>query len=200
MPGTTVLLIGESLDVIKSDAGLRILPDKTFNDAPQADLLLVPGGKGIYEAMQSPAIIAWLQKQAVNAKYVTSVCTGALVLAAAGLLDGYRATTHWLGLDLLRMFNVEVIEERIVMDRNRITGGGVTAGIDLGLYTASKIFGEEAAMEIQLMIEYNPSPVFNAGSPVTAPNDVVKNVKAARHEIQVQREELVARIVAENKK
>ena len=120
LPATKVLLIAESLEPLKSDNGLLLTPDETFDTAPQIDILFVPGGRGIFEAMQSEKLINFLQQQAVNAKYITSVCTGSLVLAAAGLLTGYKATTHWLSLHLLKMFNVEVIEERVVIDRNRI--------------------------------------------------------------------------------
>ena len=143
LPATKVLLIAESLEPLKSDNGLLLTPDETFDTAPQVDILFVPGGRGIFEAMQSEKLINFLQQQAVNAKYITSVCTGSLVLAAAGLLTGYKATTHWLSLHLLKMFNVEVVEERVVIDRNRITGGGVTAGIDFGLFVVAKLFGED---------------------------------------------------------
>ena len=165
---TKVLLIAESLQPIKSDNGLLLTPDTSFDSSPQVDILFVPGGRGIFEAMQNQKLISFLQLQAVNAKYITSVCTGSLVLAAAGLLNGYKATTHWLSLHLLKLFDIEVIEERVVIDRNRITGGGVTAGIDFGLFVVAKLFGEGAAKETQLMLEYNPAPPFNAGSPKTA--------------------------------
>src|SRR5689334_19383097 len=117
LPGTKVLLIAESLQPIRSDNGLVLLPDATFNTAPQADVLFVPGGRGIFDAMQNKKLISFLQQQAINAKYITSVCTGSLVLAAAGLLNGYKATTHWLSLNLLKLFNVDIAEERVVIDR-----------------------------------------------------------------------------------
>src|SRR5689334_19024028 len=151
LPHTKVLLIAESLEPLKSDNGLLLTPDATFGTAPRADVLFVPGGKGIFDAMQNKKLISFLQNQAADAKYITSVCTGSLVLAAAGLLNGYKATTHWLSLNLLRLFNVDVVEERVVIDRNRITGGGVTAGIDFGLHVASKLFNEDVAKEVQLM-------------------------------------------------
>src|SRR5690349_6526541 len=148
LPDTKVLLIAESLEPVKSDNGLLLTPDATFETASQVDVLFVPGGRGIFDAMQNKNLISFLQKQGENAKHITSVCTGSLVLAAAGLLDGYKATTHWLSLNLLKLFPVEVIEERVVIDRNRITGGGVTAGIDFGLYVVAKLFGEEKAKEV----------------------------------------------------
>ena len=194
LPATKVLLIAESLEPLKSDNGLLLTPDETFDTAPQVDILFVPGGRGIFEAMQSEKLINFLQQQAVNAKYITSVCTGSLVLAAAGLLTSYKATTHWLSLHLLKMFNVEVVEERVVIDRNRITGGGVTAGIDFGLFVVAKLFGEDAAKETQLMMEYNPAPPFNAGSPKTAEKEIVDRVIATRKDIQKEREELIKKL------
>jgi cyclohexyl-isocyanide hydratase len=190
-----VLLIAESLAPVKSDNGLVLTPDETFDTSPQVDVLFVPGGKGIFEAIQNNRLLNFLKQQAVNAKYITSVCTGSLVLAAAGLLNDYKATTHWLSLDLLRLFNVEVTEERVVIDRNRITGGGVTAGIDFGLSVVAKIYGENAAKEIQLMMEYDPAPPFNSGSPKTADKKIVEKVMNERKVIQKQREELIKKIL-----
>lgn len=194
LPDTKVLLIAENLQVVKSDNGLLLIPDATFENSPQVDLLFVPGGRGIFEAIQNKALISFLQKQAKEAKYITSVCTGSLVLATAGLLNGYKATTHWLSLNLLRLFDVEVIEKRVVIDRNRITGGGVTAGIDFGLYVAAEVFGEEIAKEVQLMIEYNPAPPFNSGSPKTAEKKIVDKIVEERKEIQKQRESLLKKM------
>ncbi|HWB25007.1 MAG TPA: DJ-1/PfpI family protein [Chitinophagaceae bacterium] len=191
LQGTKVLLIAETMAVVKSDAGLVLTPDVAFDQAPQVDILFVPGGRGVFEAMQNSRLIQFLQTQAAKAKYVTSVCTGALVLAAAGLLNGYKATTHWLSLHLLRLFKVDVVEERVVIDRNRITGGGVTAGIDFGLYLVSMVAGENAAKEIQLMMEYNPAPPFNAGSPHTAGENIVARVVEQRKAVQEAREEMI---------
>src|SRR6266487_4133411 len=195
LPGTKVLLIAENLEPVKSDNGLLLTPDATFDTSPQVDVLFVPGGKGIFDAMQNKKLISFLQQQSVNAKYITSVCTGSLVLAAAGLLNGYKATTHWLSLNLLKLFDVELVEERVVIDRNRITGGGVTAGIDFGLYVAAKLFNEETAKEIQLLIEYNPAPPFNAGSPKTAEKTIVDKVTDARKEIQKERELIINKLI-----
>jgi cyclohexyl-isocyanide hydratase len=192
---TKVLLIAESLAPVKSDNGLVLTPDETFDTSPQVDVLFVPGGRGIFEAIQNNRLLNFLKQQAVNAKYITSVCTGSLVLAAAGLLNGYKATTHWLSLDLLKLFDVEVTEERVVIDRNRITGGGVTAGIDFGLSVVAKIYGENAAKEIQLMMEYDPVPPFNSGSPKTADKKIVEKVMNERKVIQKEREELIKKIL-----
>ena len=196
LPETKVLLIAERLQPVKSDNGLLLAPDTTFETAVQVDVLFVPGGRGIFDAMQNKKLTSFLQRQAENAKYVTSVCTGSLVLAAAGLLNGYKATTHWLSLDLLKLFDVEVVEERVVIDRNRITGGGVTAGIDFGLHVVSKLFNEDVAKEVQLMMEYNPAPPFNAGSPKTADEKIVDRVINSRKEVQQQRAELIKKLIA----
>ena len=196
LPETKVLLIAERLQPVKSDNGLLLTPDTTFETAVQVDVLFVPGGRGIFDAMQNKKLTSFLQRQAENAKYVTSVCTGSLVLAAAGLLNGYKATTHWLSLDLLKLFDVEVVEERVVIDRNRITGGGVTAGIDFGLHVVSKLFNEDVAKEVQLMMEYNPAPPFNAGSPKTADEKIVDRVINSRKEVQQQRAELIKKLIA----
>jgi cyclohexyl-isocyanide hydratase len=196
LPDTKILLVTESLQPVKSDNGLLLTPDATFDTAPGGDVLFVPGGRGIFDAMQNKKLIRFLEQQAVNAKYITSVCTGSLVLAAAGLLDGYRATTHWLSLNLLKLFNVDVVEERVVIDRNRITGGGVTAGIDFGLYVAAKLFNEDVAKEVQLMMEYDPAPPFNAGSPKTADEQIVDRVVSSRKEVQQQRAELITKIIS----
>jgi cyclohexyl-isocyanide hydratase len=195
LPDTEVLLIAENLNIVKSDSGLLLIPDTTFIDSPQVDVLFVPGGRGIFEAIQNYALLNYLKKQSKQAKYITSVCTGSLLLAAAGLLKGYKATTHWLSLNLLKAFDVIVVEERVVIDRNRITGGGVTAGIDFGLYVAAKLFNEETAKEIQLLIEYNPAPPFNAGSPKTAGKTLVDKVTDARKEIQKEREIMINKLI-----
>jgi cyclohexyl-isocyanide hydratase len=196
LPDTKVLLVAENLQTVKSDNGLLLTPDATFETAPQVDVLFVPGGRGIFDGMQNKKLISFLQKQAVNAKYVTSVCTGSLILATAGLLNGYKATTHWLSLNLLKLFNVDVVEERVVIDGNRITGGGVTAGIDFGLYVVAKLLNENVAKEVQLMMEYNPAPPFNAGSPKTADEEIVDRVVNSRKEIQQQRAELIKKLIA----
>lgn len=194
LPDTQVLLIAESLNAVKSDYGLLFIPDATFENAPQVDILFVPGGRGIFDAMQNKSLLLFLKQQSVNAKYITSVCTGALVLAAAGLLNGYKATTHWLSLNLLKLFDIEVLEQRVVVDRNRITGGGVTAGIDFGLTVAAELFGEDVAKEIQLFMEYDPAPPFNSGSPKTADKITVDRVMEDRKVIQKEREEMIKKL------
>jgi cyclohexyl-isocyanide hydratase len=191
LPGLEVLLISETIKPVRSDHGLMLTPDRSFEKCPQLDILFVPGGNGIYEAIQNKKLIQFLQKQARLAEYVTSVCTGSLILAAAGLLNGYQATTHWLSLNLLRLFEVKVIEQRIVVDRNRITGGGVTSGIDFGLFVAAKLFGEKEAKEVQLMMEYDPLPPFQSGSPKTAEKEIVSSIIEKRKAIQMKRETFI---------
>ena len=198
MPNAKVELIAEKKEPVKSDSGLSILPTMTYEETPQYfDIIFVPGGPGVGAAMENTVILDFLKKYGATARYVTSVCTGSLVLAAAGLLRGYKATTHWLSMDLLRLFdNIEVVEQRVVMDRNRITGGGVTAGLDFGLTLAAEIFGREKAQEIQLMLEYNPQPPFvGGGSPHTATPSVLKQVRQERAGIQAKRRAQILKLI-----
>ena len=149
------------------------------------------------EALASDEVVLqFLRARAPGARYVTSVCTGALVLGAAGLLQGYRATTHWLSQDILVLFGAEPAAGRVVIDRNRITGGGVTAGIDFGLTVAAEMFGLAVAQEVQLMLEYSPAPPFSSGSPQTAPAGVVQNVIEARVAAQARRRAIAERAAA----
>ena len=191
LPGLEVLLVAETNTSIRSDHGLRLTPDISIEQCPQLDIVFVPGGNGVFNAMQNEKLIQFLQKQARLAEYVTSVCTGSLILAAAGLLNGYEATTHWLSLNLLRLFEIKVIDQRVVMDRNRITGAGVTAGIDFALHIAAKLFGEKEAKKVQLMMEYDPCSPFQCGSPKTAEKEIISEVMEKRKAIQIQRETLI---------
>jgi cyclohexyl-isocyanide hydratase len=178
MPETRVLLLWKTLEPVTTGEGMTILPTATFNDCPSLDVLCVPGGAmGQVEMMQDAKMLEFLRQQGKTAKYITSVCTGSLILAAAGLLQGYRAACHWAFRDQLAMLGVEVGTQRVVVDRDRITGGGVTAGIDFGLVLAGKLCGEETAKMIQLLLEYNPAPPFNAGSPESAGEVLVEQVK-----------------------
>ncbi len=178
MPNTQVHLLWKTKDPVTSDEGLTILPTTTFAECPTLDVVCIGGGNmGQVEMMQDREVLEFLASQGKTAKYVTSVCTGSLILAAAGLLQGYRAATHWLLRDHLAMLGVEMVTERVVVDRNRITGGGVTAGIDFGLVVVAQLCGEETAKMLQLILEYNPAPPFNAGSPETAGEVLVDRVK-----------------------
>lgn len=192
-PGAEVLLLASSLDPVRSEQGLAIVPDSTFAGASDLDVLFVPGGAGVDRAMEDERILGFLTDREPEARYVTSVCTGSLVLAASGLLKGYRATTHWLAMDFLNSFGVEAVRERVVKDHNRVTGGGITSGIDFGLVMAAELRGARVARGIQLMMEYDPQPPFDSGSPETADQSLVEEVRAARREAQEKRSGAVKR-------
>ena len=196
LPGMKVCLVAASPTPVRSERGLTISPDATFENAPALDIICVPGGPGVDALMEDEVALQFLRARAPGARYVTSVCTGALVLGAAGLLQGYRATTHWLSRDLLALFGAEPADERVVIDRNRITGGGVTAGIDFGLTVAAEIFGPPVAQEVQLMLEYSPAPPFSSGSPQTAPPGIVQGVIDARASAQARRRAIAERAAA----
>ena len=158
-------LVAKTLAPTRSDTGVTIQPTTTFVDCPRdLDVLFVPGGRGTADVMEDAETLAFLADRAATARYVTSVCTGSLILAAAGLLDGYRAATHWAAHDALAAFGVEVGTERVVVDRTRLTGGGVTAGIDFGLALLAALRGDAVAQQTQLAMEYDPAPPFDAGS------------------------------------
>ena len=168
-PNTEMHLIGKTADPIISNEGVTLLPSMTYADCPPLDVLCVPGGgMGQVEVMQDPETLQFLQQQASTAQYITSVCTGSLILAAAGLLDGYQATCHWAFREQLALLGVELVSERVVIDRDRITGAGVTSGIDLGLTLLHLLYDEATAKLAQLMMEYDPQPPFQAGSPEQA--------------------------------
>jgi cyclohexyl-isocyanide hydratase len=176
-PNTQVHLIWRTLDAIESNEGLIITPTVTLANCPPLDVICVPGGGiGQIEIMQDPEILNFLKQQADTAQYVTSVCTGSLILAAAGLLQGYQATCHWAFRDHLAMLGVEVVNQRVVIDRNRITGAGVTSGIDFGLMLVGLLCGEDVAKMTQLMMEYHPDPPFDAGIPETAGSELVEQL------------------------
>ncbi len=196
MQGCEVRVIAKTLQPVAARGGLKFIPDTTLEDAPQLDLVFVPGGPGVGALMEDKAVLEFLRRQAQQAKYVTSVCTGALVLGAAGLLKGYRATTHWLSLDLLPVFGATAMPDRVVFDRNRITGGGVTAGIDFALSVAGEVLGADAAKTIQLLIEYNPAPPFACGHPGTADAGIVDGLRVARAPMQASRLEQARRAAA----
>ncbi|HWA38976.1 MAG TPA: DJ-1/PfpI family protein [Burkholderiales bacterium] len=196
MAGCEVRVIAKSREPVTAKGGLKFLPDTTIADAPQLDVLFVPGGPGVGALMEDRPVLEFLRRQAAGAKYVTSVCTGALVLGAAGLLKGYRATTHWLSLELLPLFGVSAATDRVVIDRNRITGGGVTAGIDFALVIAAQVLGAEAAKTIQLLIEYNPAPPFDSGHPGTADTAIVEGLRRERAPMQAKRLEQARRAAA----
>lgn len=161
-------LVAATLAPVPTDAGFSILPTATFADVPAADILCVPGGFGVNGAIADDATLAWVRQVGAGATWVTSVCTGSLVLGAAGLLTGYRAGCHWAQRHMLPLFGAEPVAERVVVDRNRVTGGGVTAGIDFALTLTALIRGRAHAELVQLSLEYDPQPPFDAGSPERA--------------------------------
>jgi cyclohexyl-isocyanide hydratase len=193
LPGAETRLLWKTLDPVRSEQGLTILPDATLAGCPPLDLILVPGGPGINPLLEDEEVLAFLRRAAAGARYVVGVCTGSLVLGAAGLLRGRRAGTHWMSRDLLRAFGAEPVAQRIVVDGNLFTGGGVTAGIDVALAVAAEIAGRAAAEAIQLAIEYDPAPPFAAGSPGKADPDVLARVLEQAAARQRDRTERVAR-------
>jgi len=177
VPGATLHMIWKTRDPIPTDAGFSIVPNTTFADCPKLDVICVPGGGGQVALMTDPETLDFLRKQAATARYVTSVCTGSLVLGAAGLLKGYRSACHWAWREMLSDFGAVPVAERVVRDRNRISGGGVTAGIDFGLTVAAELAGEEVAKSIQLVLEYDPHPPFDSGSPEKAGPERVQRLR-----------------------
>lgn len=173
VPGLRIDLAWKSLEPVECAAqvppALRVLPSVTLGALQRTDLLLVPGGPGVSALMGDDEVLDFLLRLAGAARYVTSVCTGALVLGAAGLLQGYRATTHWAHHDWLALLGAIPVAGRVVVDRNRITGGGVTAGLDFGLAIVALLRNRSYAEAIQLYLEYDPDPGFNAGAPEKAP-------------------------------
>lgn len=195
MPGAQVHLIWKQPGVVTSDTGLGLVATRGFDDCPPLDLFFVPGGGGQIELMGDDAVLAFVAAQGARARWVTSVCTGALVLGAAGLLKGYRAATHWAFQPLLGLFGATAVDERVVVDRNRITAGGVTAGIDFGLRVVAEVAGDDLARTIELFLEYDPAPPFGCGHPRRAPAELVAKVRASVAERYTVREEQLRTLV-----
>ena len=193
LPNAKVDLVWDSLDPVPTDAGFSILPTATFAQMPRADVLCVPGGMGVAKVIDQPQALDWVRQVGSEASWVTSVCTGALVLGAAGLLRGYKATTHWAWHDLLSLFGAEPVQARTVIDRNRVTGGGVTAGIDFALTLMAQIAGEAHAKAVQLALEYDPAPPFDTGTPAKAGPDLVEVYHARANRLAPhRRDDLIA--------
>lgn len=193
VPGARVQYVAATLDPVPTDCGFSIVPTATFADADPADVLVVPGGDGAFDAMLDPAVIDFVRRAAERATWVTSVCTGAFVLGAAGLLAGKRATTHWASKPMLEAFGATPVDERIVDDGSVVTAAGVSAGIDMALWFAAELAGRPAAERIQLHIEYDPQPPFDAGSAERADARVVAEARAAAEDARGER---VARAAA----
>ena len=193
LPDTTVHLVAKTREPVRAEGGLAIVPTTTFADAPPLDVLFVPGGFGQIAATDDPETLAWVR--ATKAKWITSTCTGSLLLAAAGLLRGYRATSHWAAVDLLALGGAIPVNARVVIDRDRITGGGVTAGIDLALVVAAETCSREIAEQIQLVLEYIPEPPFRSGHPDVANAELVARTRTALAERHAQRAAQLRRLV-----
>ncbi len=182
LPDSAMHIVAKTLDPVPSDSGLSLMPTHTFTDCPALDLICVPGGyRGVIQAMGDRDLIEFVRRQARTARYVTSVCTGAFILGAAGLLKGRRATTHWGFAELLPLVGATYEKRRVVRDGNLITAGGVTSGIDFGLEVVADIAGEAVARSIQLSLEYDPRPPFASGHPDRATVQTLAEV-APRYE------------------
>ena len=199
-PQAKVHLIWKSREPITAGGGMQIVPTTTFADCPQLDIICIPGGAGMNPLLNDTETLSFIRKQAAGARYVTSVCTGALVLGAAGLLKGRKATTHWMSRDMLTAFGATPVVDRVVIDGNVVTGGGVTAGIDFALRLAAEMHGPELAKSIQLGIEYDPAPPFTSGSPERAEAALVERTRSAAAARQTERatavEQAAARLAA----
>ncbi|RON38075.1 dimethylglycine dehydrogenase [Pseudomonas frederiksbergensis] len=196
LPDVKVHLIWKDLVPVTASTGLVLKPTTTFDDCPALDVICIPGGSGVGPLMEDEVTLAFIKAQAANARYVTSVCTGSLVLGAAGLLQGKRATTHWAYHDFLAPLGAIPVKDRVVRDGNLFTGGGITAGIDFALTLAAELFDKDIAQVIQLQLEYAPSPPFQSGSPDTAPNAIVEEAQRRAAPSFQQRKLIVERAAA----
>ena len=196
IPNATHRIYAKSIAPVHDVMGLRITPDATLAEAPQLDILHVPGGRGQEAVMEDEDVLGWLRRQAEGAKKVLSVCTGALLCGAAGLIRGKRATTHWASFHLLPWFGAVPVDERVVIDGDWIFAAGVTAGIDGALRLAAELRGDEVAQAIQLHIAYAPEPPFDSGTPETAPTAILDQARRAVRGITAQREATARRVAA----
>ncbi|MGW4907053.1 DJ-1/PfpI family protein [Streptomyces sp. NPDC004270] len=179
LPDSEVVFVAERAGPVRTDNGnLALVAEKTCAEVPHPDVLVVPGGPGQTPQMANRALLDWIRAADATSTWTTSVCTGSLLLAAAGLLDGRRATSHWLALDELRTFGAEPTGERVVTDGKYVTAAGVSAGIDMGLALLGRIAGDAVAQAVQLGIEYDPQPPYDAGSPQKAPAEVVEQLRS----------------------
>jgi cyclohexyl-isocyanide hydratase len=194
IPNSTYRIYGKTAEPVRDVKGLRLTPDATLADAPPLDVLHIPGGPGQEALMNDEEVLAWIRRQAAGACSIFSVCTGALICGAAGLLRGRRATTHWASMHLLPYFGAIPVNERVVVDGAWIFAAGVTAGIDGALRLAAELRGDEAAQAIQLYMVYAPEPPFNSGTPETAPAAIVEQSRQSVRDLTAQREETARRI------
>jgi cyclohexyl-isocyanide hydratase len=183
--------VARTLEPVPTDAGFAVVPTATFAGVRHADVLCVPGGIACVDVMEDEETLAWVRRLGGSATWVTSVCTGSLILGAAGLLEGYRAACHWAWREHLALFGAEPVAERVVFDRNRVTGGGVTAGIDFALALTAAMRGEKHARLIQLALEYDPAPPFDSGSPERAGEELLAAYRQRMESLAPGREERI---------
>jgi cyclohexyl-isocyanide hydratase len=195
-PGWTVDLVAATMDPVRTDRGLRLVPNVTRETARKSDIIVIPGGTGIDTAMLDPEWVAYVKREAAGAQYIFGVCTGSLLLGAAGLLRGRRAGGHWQARDLLTNFGATVSNDRMTVDGNIYTSGGVTSGIDMALRVVGDLAGEVTARKIQLAMEYDPAPPFKGGTPYTSPPEIVAAVLADSTKRRAKREMQVAEAAA----
>ena len=196
LPDVKVHLIWKDLQPVTASTGLVLHPTATFADCPALDVICIPGGSGVGPLMEDEETLAFIKAQAAQARYVTSVCTGSLVLGAAGLLKGKRATTHWAYHELLAPLGAIAVKDRVVRDGNLLTGGGITAGIDFALTLAAELFDKDTAQLVQLQLEYAPAPPFDSGSPQTAPASVLEEANRRTAQSRQQRAQITDRVAA----
>ncbi|WP_248800375.1 isonitrile hydratase [Pseudomonas sp. MWU13-2105] len=194
LPDVRIHLIWKDLAPITSSTGLVFTPTTTFEDCPPLDVICIPGGAGVGPLMEDTETLSFIVRQAAQARYITSVCTGSLVLGAAGLLQGRKATTHWAYHDLLAPLGAIPVKDRVVRDGNLLTGGGITAGIDFALTLVAELVGAQEAQVIQLQLEYAPAPPFNSGSPETASAQVLEIARQRAAESHKQRSLITERV------
>jgi cyclohexyl-isocyanide hydratase len=194
LPNSTHRIYAKSMDPVRDVMGLRIMPDATLAEAPQLDILHVPGGPGQQALMEDEEVLGWLRRQAGGAKKVLSVCTGALLLGGAGLIHGKRATTHWASFHLPPWFGAIPVDERVVVDGHWIFAAGATSGIDAAFRLAAEVRGVPAAQLIQLEIAYAPEPPFQSGTPHTAPAEIVERARRRSAELIARREATARRV------
>ena len=196
IPNSTYRIYGKTADPVRDVRGLRLTPDAALADAPPLDVLHVPGGFGQESLMEDAQVLDWIRQQAAGACSIFSVCTGALLCGAAGLLKGRRATTHWASFHLLPFFGAIPVNERVVVDGSYIFAAGVTAGIDGALRLAAELRGDDAAQTIQLYMEYAPKPPFNSGTPETAPPAILQQARLSVQDMTARREATARRVAA----
>jgi cyclohexyl-isocyanide hydratase len=187
LPGAKIYVAAQTAAPVVTDCGFAIMPNILFSDCPPADILCVPGGHGVAASLSNPVLIDFVHAQSVAATWITSVCTGAFILGAAGLLKGKHATTHWGYTQLLEKFGATYQHARVVRDGNLVTSGGVTSGIDFALELIAMISGEDTAKSVQLSLEYDPAPPFVGGTPDTAPEMILKNLRARFYDSAAER-------------